>query len=207
MADLQARVEDLWERRADVDARDPDVIATVHEAIDALDRGEVRVAEIDPDTRVVTVNLWLKAAILLLFKIAAMETIELPPFEYADKLPLKRGFAAAGVRAVPVVIEDDCFIGSRCMIVDGARVRRGAKVAAGAVLSGSIPVIDAETGDEVSRGDIPENCLVVQASRARRYPGGEFGLPCALIIKRLEDGQHDKLALETALRDHGVSLG
>ena len=93
------------------------------------------------------------------------------------------------------------------MIVDGARVRRGSKVAAGAVLSGSIPVIDAETGDEVSRGDIPENCLVVPASRARRYQGGEFGLACALIIKRLDDGQHDKLTLEAALREHGVSLG
>ena len=92
------------------------------------------------------------------------------------------------------------------MIVDGARVRRGSKLAAGVILSGSIPVIDAETGHEVSRGDIPEDCLVVQATRARQFDGGEFGLPCALIIKHLEDGRHDKLTLEHALREHGVSL-
>jgi 2,3,4,5-tetrahydropyridine-2-carboxylate N-succinyltransferase len=109
--------------------------------------------------------------------------------------------------ARPVIVEDDCFIGSRCIIVDGARVRRGSKLAAGVILSGSIPVIDAESGEEVSRGDIPEDCLVVQASRPRRFGGGEFGLPCALIIKRLEAGQHDKLTLENALREHGLSLG
>ena len=109
--------------------------------------------------------------------------------------------------AVPVIIEDDCFIGSRCMIVDGARVRRGSKLGAGVILSGSIPVIDAESGDELGRGDIPENCLVVQAIRTRRYGGGEFGLPCALVLRRLEGGQHDKLVLEEALREHGVSLG
>jgi 2,3,4,5-tetrahydropyridine-2-carboxylate N-succinyltransferase len=272
---LQQRIEQLWDRRDDVDPADPVMRATVHEAIDALDRGVVRVAEIDPETREVTVNIWLKAAILLLFKISAMETIELSPFEYADKLPLKRDLAAAGVRAVPgaiarwgahlepgtilmpsfvnigayvgsgtmvdtwatvgscaqigrnvhlaggvgiggvleppgarpVIVEDDCFIGSRCIIVDGARVRRGSKLAAGVILSGSIPVIDAESGEEVSRGDIPEDCLVVQASRPRRFGGGEFGLPCALIIKRLEAGQHDKLTLENALREHGLSLG
>jgi 2,3,4,5-tetrahydropyridine-2-carboxylate N-succinyltransferase len=275
MADLRARIEDLWDRRNELDVNDSEVRATVHEAIDALDRGDARVAEIDAQTRAVTVNTWLKAAILLLFKISAMETIEDPPFEYADKLPLKRGWAAAGVRAVPgaiarwgshiepgailmpsfvnvgayvgsgtmvdtwatvgscaqigsnvhlsggvgiggvleppgatpVIVEDDCFIGSRCMVVGGARVRRGAALAAGVILSGSIPVIDAETGEEVGRGDVPERCLVVQASRPREYPGGSFGLPCALIIKRLEDGRRDDLGLEDALREHGVSVG
>ena len=104
MADLQARIEELWESRADLDIVDPAVRSTVHEAIEALDRGEVRVAEIDPDSRAVTVNIWLKAAILLLFKISQMETIEVGPFEYADKLPLKRGYAEAGVRALPGAI-------------------------------------------------------------------------------------------------------
>ncbi|GAC1532951.1 MAG: 2,3,4,5-tetrahydropyridine-2,6-dicarboxylate N-succinyltransferase [Acidimicrobiales bacterium] len=274
MADLKSRIEELWDRRADLAAGDADAYATVKEAIDALDRGEVRVAEIDETSREVTVNIWLKQAILLLFKLSSMETIELGPFEYADKIPLKHGYAAAGVRVVPgasarwgahlepttimmpsyvnigarvgagtmvdtwatvgscaqiganvhlaggvgiggvleppgarpVIIEDGCFIGSRCMIVGGARVRRGSALAAGVILSDSIPVIDAETGEEVSRGDVPENVLVVQASRARTFPGGEFGLPCALIIKRLEGG-HEELGLEDALREHGVSLG
>jgi 2,3,4,5-tetrahydropyridine-2-carboxylate N-succinyltransferase len=275
MADLRVRIEDLWDRRNELDVNDADVRATVHEAIDALDRGDARVADIDKVTRAVTVHAWLKAAILLLFKISSMETIEDPPFEYADKLPLKRGWADAGVRAVPgaiarwgshiepgailmpsfvnigayvgsgtmvdtwatvgscaqignnvhlsggvgiggvleppgatpVIVEDDCFIGSRCMVVGGARVRRGAALAAGVILSGSIPVIDAETGEEVGRGDVPERCLVVQATRPRQYPGGSFGLPCALIIKRLEDGRRDDLGLEDALREHGVSVG
>jgi 2,3,4,5-tetrahydropyridine-2-carboxylate N-succinyltransferase len=272
MADLRARIEQLWEHRNELDVHDPDVQATVHEAIDALDRGEARVAEVHPETREVTVNTWLKAAILLLFKVASMETIEAGPFEYADKLPLKRGWEATGVRAVPgaiarwgahiepgailmpsfvnvgayvgsatmvdtwatvgscaqigsnvhlsggvgiggvleppgavpVIVEDDCFIGSRCMVVGGARVRRGAALAAGVILSGSIPVIDAETGEEVGRGDVPERCLVVQATRPREYAGGTFGLPCALIIKRLEGARRDDLGLEDALREHGV---
>ena len=94
------------------------------------------------------------------------------------------------------------------MIVNGARVRRGAKVGAGVILSGSIPVIDAETGEEVSRGDIPERAVVVQASRPKRFAGGEFGLSCALIIRRLAEGeQHDKLLLESVLREHGQTTG
>jgi 2,3,4,5-tetrahydropyridine-2,6-dicarboxylate N-succinyltransferase len=59
----------------------------------------------------------------------------------------------------------------------------------------------------VGRGDVPERCLVVQATRPRRFPGGTFGLPCALIIKRLGEGRRDDLALEDALREHGVSVG
>jgi 2,3,4,5-tetrahydropyridine-2-carboxylate N-succinyltransferase len=108
--------------------------------------------------------------------------------------------------AVPVVIEDDAFIGSRCMIVDGARVGRGAVVGAGTNLNPSIPVIDAETGEEVSRGRVPDYCVAVSASRRREYPGGEYFLPCVLIIKRLSEGErHNKVALNDILRDHGVA--
>jgi 2,3,4,5-tetrahydropyridine-2-carboxylate N-succinyltransferase len=108
--------------------------------------------------------------------------------------------------AVPVVIEDDAFIGSRCMIVEGARVGRGSIVGAGTILNPSIPVIDAATGEEVSRGYVPDYCVAVSASRRREYPGGEFFLPCVLIIKRMEEGErHNKVALNAILRDHGVS--
>ena len=108
--------------------------------------------------------------------------------------------------AVPVVIEDDAFIGSRCMIVDGARVGRGSVLGAGTILNPSIPVIDAESGEEVSRGYVPDYCVAVSASRRREYPGGEFFLPCVLIIKRLSEGErHNKVALNNILRDHGVS--
>jgi 2,3,4,5-tetrahydropyridine-2-carboxylate N-succinyltransferase len=108
--------------------------------------------------------------------------------------------------AVPVVIEDGAFIGSRCMIVDGARVGRGSVLGAGTILNPSIPVIDAATGEEVSRGYVPDYCVAVSASRRREYPGGEFFLPSVLIIKRMSEGErHNKVALNDVLRDHGVS--
>src|SRR5499426_3535998 len=99
MADLRARIEDLWQRRDEVPPDDPEAVADVHEAIDLLDRGEARVAEVvDGD---VVVHEWLKQAILLLFRQAQMVTHELGPFEFADKIPLKSGYEAAGVRVVP----------------------------------------------------------------------------------------------------------
>jgi 2,3,4,5-tetrahydropyridine-2-carboxylate N-succinyltransferase len=67
-------------------------------------------------------------------------------------------------------------------------------------------VIDAATGDEVSRGYVPDYCVAVSASRRREYPGGEFFLPSVLIIKRMSEGErHNKVALNDVLRDHGVS--
>ncbi len=123
---------------------------------------------------------------------------------------LSGGVGIGGVleplNAVPVVIEDDAFIGSRSAIVEGARVGRGAVVGAGTVLNPSIPVIDAESGEEVSRGYVPNYCVAVAASRPREYPGGQFHLPCVLIIKRLSEGErHDKVTLNEILRDHGVA--
>ena len=100
MGDLSQQIEELWEGRDTIDVTDPEVRSTVQRAVDLLDRGEARVAEIGPDGEVI-VHQWLKQAILLLFRLAAMETIEVGPFEYADKIPLKRDFAAAGVRVVP----------------------------------------------------------------------------------------------------------
>ncbi|MBL6925494.1 MAG: 2,3,4,5-tetrahydropyridine-2,6-dicarboxylate N-succinyltransferase, partial [Acidimicrobiia bacterium] len=106
----------------------------------------------------------------------------------------------------PVVVGDDCLIGSRCIVAEGARVGDGVVLGAGAVLTGSIPVIDAETGDELSRGEVPSWCVAVQASRARDFDGGRFGLPCVLVIRRLDPGErHDKSALNDILRTHGVT--
>jgi 2,3,4,5-tetrahydropyridine-2-carboxylate N-succinyltransferase len=76
----------------------------------------------------------------------------------------------------------------------------------GTILNPSIPVIDAETGEEISRGIVPAWCVAVSASRRRQYPGGEFFLPCVLVIKRLTEGErHDKAQLNDVLRTHGVS--
>jgi 2,3,4,5-tetrahydropyridine-2-carboxylate N-succinyltransferase len=202
-----------------------------------------------------------------------MKTIELSPFEYADRIPLKRGFAEAGVRVVPgasarwgsylergvvmmpsyvnigarvgantmvdtwatvgscaqvganvhlsggvglggvleppqaapVMVGDDAFLGSRCMVTEGARVGDGAVLGSGVILNPSIPVIDAEAGEELSRGVVPPWCVAVPATRPRQFPGGTFGLPCVLVIRRLSEGQrHDKVQLNQVLRDHGV---
>ncbi len=273
MADLPSQIETLWERAADLGPADTDALAVVTEAIDLLDTGEARVAQIDAAGEVV-VHQWLKQAILLLFRLRAMETVELGPFEFADKLPLKRGFASSGVRVVPgasarwgaflgngvvcmpsyvnigayvgagsmvdtwatvgscaqigervhlsggvgiggvlepaqaapVVIEDDAFIGSRCMVTEGARVGSGAVLGAGVILNPSIPVVDGETGEEISRGHVPPWSVAVTASRRREFPGGEFFLPCVLVIKRLEEGRrHDKAHLNDVLRQHGIA--
>lgn len=108
--------------------------------------------------------------------------------------------------AVPVVIGEDAFIGSRCMVVEGARVGRGSVLGAGTILSASIPVIDAETGEEISRGYVPDFCVAVSAQRRRDFAGGEYFLPCVLVIRRLSEGErHNKSALNAVLRDHGVA--
>ena len=246
----------------------------VRQAVGLLDSGEARVADVSADGSVV-VNDWLKKAVLLLFKVSAIEVTELGPFEYADRLPLKRGFEKAGVRVVPgasarwgsfigrgavlmpsyvnigarvgpgtmvdtwatvgscaqvgadvhlsggvglggvleppqaapVVIGDHALIGSRCMITQGARVGAGAVLGEGCILNPGIPVIDSESGQELSRGVVPPWCVGIGATRPRAFAGGTFGLPCILIVRRLPEGQrHSSAQLEDMLREHGVSI-
>ena len=272
-ADLKSRIGELWAGRASLSAGDAEARAVVHEAIDLLDVGEVRVAEVSPSGDVV-VQEWLKQAILLLFKLSEMETTELGPFEFADKIPLKTRYQERGVRvvpgasarwgsyqapgvvmmpsyvnigayvgansmvdtwatvgscaqigrnvhlsggvgiggvleppqAVPVIVGDECLIGSRCIVADGARVGEGTVLGAGCILTGSIPVIDASTGEELGRGAVPPWCVAVSGARPRTFTGGEFGLPCVLVVKRLTPGErHDKSVLNEVLRDHGAA--
>jgi 2,3,4,5-tetrahydropyridine-2,6-dicarboxylate N-succinyltransferase len=273
LRDLKDVIDDLWAQRESLNAADPDVIRPILEAVGNLDNGTERVAEIVDDR--VIVHEWLKRAILLFFAMTPNTASEVGPFEIVDKVPLKTGLEAAGVRALPgaivrwgsfieprtvlmpsfinigarvgsgtmvdtwatvgscaqvgrnvhlsggvglggvleppqaapVVIEDDAFIGSRSMITEGARVGRGAMLGAGVILNPSIPVIDADTGQEVGRGVVPPWCLVINATRSKTYPGGTFGLPCALIIKRFTEGErHDKAALNDILRSYGTAL-
>jgi 2,3,4,5-tetrahydropyridine-2-carboxylate N-succinyltransferase len=122
---------------------------------------------------------------------------------------LSGGVGIGGVleppNAVPVVVEDEAFVGSRCMVVGGARVRRGATLGAGAILTPTTHVIDVETGDELPRGEAPAWSVCVSGTRARKFAGGEFGMPCLLVLKRLPEGsRHDKATLNAILRDHGV---
>lgn len=130
--------------------------------------------------------------------------------QVGENVHLSGGVGVGGVleppQASPVVIEDDAFLGSRSMVVEGARVRRGAKLGAGTILTASTRVFDAETGDELKRGEAPAWSVCVTANRVKSFPGGDFGMPCLLVLKRLEEGQeHDKLALNDLLREHGVN--
>jgi 2,3,4,5-tetrahydropyridine-2,6-dicarboxylate N-succinyltransferase len=123
---------------------------------------------------------------------------------------LSGGVGIGGVleppNAKPVIIEDEVLIGSRSMITDGARVSTGSVIGAGTILNPSIPVIDAQTGDEISRGHVPAWSVAIGGTRLREFAGGTFGLPCVIVIKRLSEGErHDKASLNDILRDHGIS--
>jgi len=122
---------------------------------------------------------------------------------------LSGGVGIGGVleppNAVPVVVEDECMIGSRSMVVEGARVRAGAVLGSATNLSRSTHVIDVETGEELPRGEAPAWSVCVNGMRSRKFAGGEFGMPCVLVLKRLPEGQrHNKAELNAILRDHGV---
>jgi 2,3,4,5-tetrahydropyridine-2-carboxylate N-succinyltransferase len=126
------------------------------------------------------------------------------------RVHLSGGVGIGGVleppTARPVVVEDDAFIGSRCMVVEGARVRRGAKLGAGAILTASTHVFDADTGEEYPRGEIPQRAVAVGSSRVKAFPGGDYAMPCILVLRILAEGEiHDKLALNDVLREHGVA--
>jgi 2,3,4,5-tetrahydropyridine-2-carboxylate N-succinyltransferase len=271
---LRQEIEGLWERRSSLGPGDKDEAEVVRRAIALLDSGEARVAEPSPgDPGEIIVHEWLKKAVLLFFKVSDIEITELGPFEYADRLPLKHGFAEAGVRVVPgasarwgsfigrgavlmpsyvnigayvgpgtmvdtwatvgscaqvgaevhlsggvgiggvleppqaapVVIGDNALIGSRSMVTQGAQVGEGAVLGEGCILNPGIPVIDAETGRELSRGVVPPWCVGVGATRPREFSGGTFGLPCVLIVRWLEKGRrHSTARLEEILREHGT---
>jgi len=124
---------------------------------------------------------------------------------------LSGGVGIGGVleppNAIPVVVEDECMIGSRSMVVNGARVRTGAVLGSGTNLTDTTHVIDVETGEELPRGEAPAWSVCVNGTRARKFAGGEYGMPCVLVIKRLaEGGRHDKTKLNEILRDHGADI-
>jgi 2,3,4,5-tetrahydropyridine-2-carboxylate N-succinyltransferase len=246
----------------------------VEQTIAALDRGELRVATPPAsDEAPWSVHAWIKQAIILYFALRKMERLEVGPFEYHDKIPLKHGFEAAGVRVVPpgvarygafleagvilmpgyvnigayvgagtmvdtwatvgscaqvgrdchlaggvgiggvleppgaqpVIIEDGVFIGSRVVVVEGVRVGREAVLGAGVVLASSTPIYDVSAEQLVEyRGFVPARSVVVPGVRSKKFPAGEFGLPCALIIGKRGASTDRKVSLNAALRNFGV---
>lgn len=245
----------------------------INNIIDYLNLGKIRVAE--PINNGWKVNEWVKKAVLMYFSIRNMEISEAGPFEYYDKIPLKKGYKKLGVRVVPnalarygsyiapgvvmmpsyvnigayvdsgtmvdtwatvgscaqigknvhlsggvgiggvlepvqaapVIIEDNCFIGSRCIVVEGALIEKEAVLGANVVITGSTRIIDITTFPAREyKGLIPSRSVVIPGSYTKKYPAGEFHVPCALIIGKRKESTDMKTSLNEALRDHNVSV-
>jgi len=266
MDDLKQRIEAFFA------GGEPDPEA-VHQTIAALDRGELRVAEkVDGAW---TIHEWVRSAILLYFRVAEMAVHEVGPYEFHDKIPLKKGLAGQGVRLVPpghirfgahvergavvmpgyvnigarvgagtmvdtwatvgscaqigagvhlsggvgiggvleppgarpVIIEDGAFIGSRCIVVEGVHVGAEAVLGANVVLTASTPIVDVTGPEEVvTKGSVPPRAVVIPGSRPKRFPAGEYGTPCALIIGQRKESTDRKTSLNQVLREFAVAL-
>lgn len=268
---LQTKIEQAWDNRELL--QQEEYQNAVREVVKELDLGKIRVAE--PAEGGWKVNEWIKKAVVMYFPIQKMETIEVGPFEFHDKIPLKKNYAEKGVRVVPhavaregafiapgailmpsyvnigayvdsgtmvdtwatvgscaqigknvhlsggvgiggvleplqaapVIIEDDCFIGSRCIVVEGVHVEKEAVLGANVVLTGSTKIIDVtgETPIEM-KGRVPARSVVIPGSYTKKFPAGEFQVPCALIIGKRKESTDKKTSLNNALRENNVSV-
>ncbi|MVT09271.1 2,3,4,5-tetrahydropyridine-2,6-dicarboxylate N-succinyltransferase [Chitinophaga tropicalis] len=241
--------------------------------IEAVDKGKVRVAE--PTENGWVVNEWVKQAILMYFAIQPMETIDLSPFEFYDKMKLKSNYKDLGVRVVPhaiarygafigkgailmpsyvnigayvdegtmvdtwatvgscaqigkhvhlsggvgiggvleplqaspVIIEDGCFIGSRCIVVEGVVVEKEAVLGANVVLTQSTKIIDVSGTEPVEyKGRVPARSVVIPGTYAKKFPAGEYNVNCALIIGQRKASTDLKTSLNDTLREFNVSV-
>ncbi|HYG14999.1 MAG TPA: 2,3,4,5-tetrahydropyridine-2,6-dicarboxylate N-succinyltransferase [Bacteroidia bacterium] len=271
MQQLQNTIEAAWQNRELL--KDNATQEAINAVIEELDKGRLRVAE--PTGNGWQVNDWVKKAVILYFPIRKMETIEVGPLEFHDKMRLKTGYAQLGVRVVPhaiarygaylakgvimmpgyvnigayvdegtmvdtwatvgscaqigknvhlsggvgiggvlepvqaapVIIEDDCFIGSRCIVVEGVRVEKEAVLGAGVVLTQSTKIIDVTGPSPIeAKGLVRERSVVIPGSYTKKFPAGEFQVPCALIIGKRKPSTDLKTSLNDALRDYGVSV-
>ena len=269
---MRSIIESAWDNRDLLN--DPKTIEAIETVIEDIDKGIIRVAEPNEDGTW-TVNEWVKKAVVLYFPIRKMETIEVGPFEFHDKMKLKSNYAELGVRVVPhaiarygayvasgvimmpsyvnigayvdsgtmvdtwatvgscaqigknvhlsggvgiggvleplqaapVIIEDNAFVGSRCIVVEGVRVGKEAVLGANVVLTKSTKIIDV-TGDEPVeiRGYVPERSVVIPGSYTKEFPAGSFQVPCALIIGKRKASTDLKTSLNDALREHNVAV-
>jgi len=268
---LQQTIENIWDNRDLLQNEDSQT--AIREVVSLLDSGTLRVAE--PTENGWQVNEWVKKAVVMYFPIQKMETIEVGPFEFHDKIPLKRNYAEKGVRVVPhaiaregsfvasgvilmpsyvnigayvdsgtmvdtwatvgscaqigknvhlsggvgiggvleplqaapVIIEDDCFIGSRCIVVEGVHVEKEAVLGANVVLTASTKIIDVIGPEPIEiKGRVPARSVVIPGSYTRQYPAGEYQVPCALIIGQRKESTDKKTSLNDALRDNNVAV-
>lgn len=268
---LQQHIEKIWNNRELL--QDSQNQEYIRETIELLDKGRLRVAQ--PTNSGWQVNEWVKKAVILYFPIQKMETIEVGPFEFHDKIKLKTEYAALGVRVVPhavarygsfvnsgvilmpsyvnigayvdsgtmvdtwatvgscaqvgknvhlsggvglggvlepvqaspVIVEDGCFIGSRCIVVEGAHIRKEAVLGANVVITKSTKIIDVTGEVPVEyKGEVPERSVVIPGSYTKKFPAGEFQVPCALIIGKRKESTDLKTSLNDALREHNVAV-
>lgn len=271
MEHLQTIIEAAWDRRELL--REPGTQQAIRETIDLLDQGKLRCAS--PGTEGWKIHTWVKKAVVLYFPIQQMETLEAGILEFHDKIPLKKGYQARGIRVVPhavarhgayiaagtilmpsyvnigayvdegtmvdtwatvgscaqigrnvhlsggvgiggvleplqaapVIVEDNAFIGSRCVIVEGVRVEREAVLGANVVLTASTRIIDVsgKTARE-HKGRIPARSVVIPGSYTKSFPAGDYQVPCALIIGQRKESTDKKTSLNDALREYDVSV-
>ena len=245
----------------------------VRQVIEEIDKGRLRCAEPTEDGW--KVNEWVKKAVVLYFPMQKMETIEVGPFEFHDKMKLKTGYADLGVRVVPhavarygayiskgvimmpsyvnigayvdagtmvdtwatvgscaqigknvhlsggvgiggvleplqaspVIIEDNAFIGSRCIVVEGVRVESEAVLGANVVLTKSTKIIDVSGDEPVTyKGIVPARSVVIPGTYVKKFPAGDYNVPCALIIGKRKESTDKKTSLNDALREHDVAV-
>ncbi len=111
------------------------------------------------------------------------------------------------VQAAPVIIEDDCFIGSRSIVVEGVHIEKESVLGANVVLTMSTRIIDVTSSQPIeSKGRIPARSVVIPGSYTKKFPAGEYQVPCALIIGKRKESTDKKTTLNDALRDHSVAV-
>lgn len=131
--------------------------------------------------------------------------------QIGKRVHLSGGVGIGGVleppQAAPVIIEDDAFVGSRVIVVEGVRVGARAVLGAGVVLTASTTIIDVTGKTPVeSKGFVPADSVVIPGMRPKAFPAGEFGVPCALIIGKRKPSTDTKTSLNDALREFGVAV-
>jgi 2,3,4,5-tetrahydropyridine-2-carboxylate N-succinyltransferase len=131
--------------------------------------------------------------------------------QVGKRVHLSGGVGIGGVleppQAQPVIVEDDAFIGSRVIVVEGVRVGAGAVLGAGVVLTASTVIVDV-TGEKPreSKGYVPPHSVVIPGYRPKTFPAGEYGVPCALVIGKRKASTDTKTSLNDALREFGVAV-
>lgn len=272
LQEAKTLIEKAWKDKTLL--KDKDTQDAIRKIIELLDKGDVRVAE-PSCTSEWLVNEWIKKAVILYFTIQEIETVEIGPFEFHDKIQLKSDYKDKGVRvvppaiarygsfidkdvllmpsyinigahiesgtivdtwamigscaqigkdvhisegvniggvleppqAIPVVIEQDCFIGSKCTITEGMYIGKGSILGANVVLSNSTKIIDVtKDKPEEYKGSIPPNSIVIQGSYTKKFPTGNYHIPCALIIGQRDESDNPKDSFNKALKKYKLDV-